>query len=41
MNIPLNVIIKVIEVYDSTAETIYYKSKDPNIKLKVGDIIMY
>ena len=41
MNMSLNVKIKILEVYDSTITAIYYKGDDPNIKLKVGDIVFY
>ena len=33
--------IKIEEVYDSTAIGRVYSSKDPNIKLKVGDMVIY
>ena len=37
----ININVKVNEVYDSTATAEIYKIQDPNIKLKVGDIILY
>jgi len=33
--------VKVQIVYDSTATASTYKSEDPNIKLRVGDIVKY
>ena len=33
--------IQIKEVYDSTASATVYKSGDPNIKLKIGDIILF
>ena len=39
--IDISIRVKVEEVYDSTAIAIVYSSKDPNIKLRVGDIIKY
>ena len=39
--IAINIKIKIEEVYDSTAIASIYKKKDPNIKLRVGDIIKY
>ena len=39
--IDISIRVKVEEVYDSTATAIVYSSKDPNIKLRVGDIIKY
>ena len=37
----INIKIKIEEVYDSTAVASIYKSRDANIKLRVGDIIKY
>ena len=39
--IDISIRVKVEEVYDSTAIAIVYTSKDPNIKLRVGDFIKY
>ena len=39
--IAINIKIRVNEIYDSTATATIYKMQDPNIKLKVGDIILY
>ena len=33
--------IQIKEVYDSTASATVYESGDPNIKLKIGDIILF
>ena len=33
--------VKIEEVYDSTAIASIYKKKDPNIILRVGDIVKY
>ena len=37
----INIKIKIEEVYDSTAVASIYKSRDANIKLRVGDIVKY
>ena len=37
----INIKIKIEEVYDSTAVASIYKSRDANIKLRVGDIVQY
>ena len=39
--VAINIKIRVNEVYDSTATAEIYKIQDPNIKLKVGDIVLY
>ena len=39
--IAIDIKIKIEEVYDSTAIASIYKKKDPNIKLRVGDIVKY
>jgi len=39
--IAIDIKIKIEEVYDSTAIASIYKSEDPNIKLRVGDIVKY
>lgn len=39
--IAIDIKIKIEEVYDSTATASIYKSEDPNIKLRVGDIVKY
>ena len=39
--VPINIKIKIDEIYDSTATASIYKSEDPNIKLRVGDIVKY
>ena len=39
--IATNIRIKILEVYDSTATAVIYDKLDPNIKLKVGDIVIY
>ena len=36
-----NIKIKVVDVYDSTATALIYKKDNPNIMLKVGDIVKY
>jgi len=33
--------IQIKEVYDSTASATVYESGDPNIKLKIGDIVLF
>ncbi len=33
--------VKVIDTYDSTATAFIYKKEDPNIMLKVGDLLKY
>ena len=39
--IKMNIMVKVEEVYDSTATAVIYQSNDPNIRLKVGDFVLY
>ena len=39
--IATNIRIKILGVYDSTATAVIYDKLDPNIKLKVGDIVRY
>ena len=39
--IAIDIKIKIEEVYDSTAIASIYKKKDPNINLRVGDIVKY
>ena len=37
----INIKIKVENVYDSTVTAIIYSKDDPNVNIKVGDIIRY
>ena len=39
--IATKIMVKVVDVYDSTATALIYKKEDPNIMLKVGDVVKY